>query len=226
MNKRSPITQIDIILFNKPCNVLCQFTDTQNRPNLSNYIRTPNFYACGRLDRDSEGLLILSNDGKFQHLISDPLHKLKKTYWVQVDGEPDTSALQKLRRGITLKDGPTRPCSIHSISEPQIPARIPAIRFRKNKPTSWLEITLTQGRNRQVRRMTAAIGFPTLRLIRHRIGPWDITDIASGELRSIKVELESLPMDWQRYMRNFSSVRRRQSNRDVTTRQTNCRARN
>ena len=174
-----------IILFNKPFNVLSQFTDAGTvgsaRKTLSEFIDVPGVYAAGRLDKDSEGLLVLTDDGRLQHRISDPKHKTEKTYWVQVEGEPTDEVLEKLRRGIKLKDGMTAPADVHQIEEPaNLWPRDPPVRFRKTVPDSWLEITISEGRNRQVRRMTAAIGHPTLRLIRYRVGTWTIDGIANG----------------------------------------------
>lgn len=177
-----------IILFNKPFNVLSQFTDAgtvgSTRKTLSAFIDVPGVYAAGRLDKDSEGLLVLTDDGRLQHRISDPKHKTAKTYWVQVEGVPDDSALKALREGVKLKDGMTAPADIRQIDEPaDLWPRDPPVRFRKTVADSWLEITITEGRNRQVRRMTAAAGYPTLRLIRCRIGSWSIDGIANGEWR-------------------------------------------
>ena len=154
-----------IVLFNKPFNILCQFTDKEGRKNLSDFIPIKNIYAAGRLDYDSEGLVVLTDDGKLQNKISDPEHKLEKIYWVQVEGIPNQIALNKVRKGIQLKDGLTKPAKIKLIGEPKIWDRIPPIRDRKNIPTSWLELKIIEGKNRQVRRMTAAIGHPTLRLM-------------------------------------------------------------
>lgn len=175
-----------ILLFNKPFNVLCQFTDEpqyQNqRQTLADYIDQPGFYAAGRLDRDSEGLLLLTDDGKLQHKISDPKHKLAKTYLVQVEGKLTSNALQQLKNGVQLKDGTTRPAKARTLPEPKwLWLRNPPIRERKNIPTSWLELTITEGKNRQVRRMTAAVGFPTLRLIRTRIGDYQLNNLKPGE---------------------------------------------
>lgn len=172
-----------LILFNKPFNVLCQFTDKEGRKNLSHFIPVKNIYAAGRLDYDSEGLVLLTDDGKLQQKISDPEYKMPKCYWVQIEGIPDSDALDKLRKGILLKDGLTKPAEVRLIDEPEIWCRIPPIRTRKNIPTSWIELTITEGRNRQVRRMTAAIGYPTLRLIRYSISHWNIEGISSGSYK-------------------------------------------
>ncbi len=177
-----------IILFNKPFGVLCQFTDAGNagspRPTLSNFIEVPGVYAAGRLDRDSEGLLVLTDDGKLQHRISDPKHQTPKSYWAQVEGVPSEDSLQALRTGVMLKDGKTAPANVRPIPEPEnLWPRDPPVRFRKSVPDTWLEIVITEGRNRQVRRMTAAVGHPTLRLIRNRIGNWKLDDLASGKWR-------------------------------------------
>lgn len=176
-----------IVLFNKPYDVLCQFTDSHGRKTLSDYIILKHIYAAGRLDRDSEGLVLLTDDGQLQHHISAPKYKLPKCYWVQIEGIMDEAALQTLREGVHLNDGKTRPAHAHIIQEPDnLWPRDPPIRYRKTIPTSWLEITLTEGRNRQVRRMTAAVGYPTLRLIRHRIGGWRLGSLAPGEWLIVK----------------------------------------
>ena len=171
-----------LIRFNKPFQVLCQFTDAQGRETLADYIQQPNVYAAGRLDRDSEGLLLLTDDGKLQHRISHPNNKLPKTYYVQVDGAPDVQAIRALQQGVTLKDGKTRPCQVEHITEPDwLWPRNPPVRFRKAIPTTWLAVTITEGRNRQVRRMTAAVNHPTLRLIRYAIGNITLDTLAPGE---------------------------------------------
>jgi 23S rRNA pseudouridine2457 synthase len=175
-----------LILFNKPFNVLCQFTDKEGRKNLSDFIPFKNVYAAGRLDYDSEGLVVLTDDGKLQNQISDPNHKMLKTYWVQVENIPNESDLNKLRAGIKLKDGITKPAKVKLINQPKLRERVPPIRQRKNIPTSWIELKITEGRNRQVRRMTAAIGYPTLRLIRYSIGNWNLKDLKSGEFKILK----------------------------------------
>ncbi|MBI1174585.1 MAG: pseudouridine synthase [Sideroxydans sp.] len=177
-----------ILLFNKPYGVICQFSRDGLHPTLADYIALPAFYPAGRLDTDSEGLLLLTDDGKLQHRITDPRHKLPKTYWVQVEGVPDEAALQQLRQGVMLKDGMTRPAEARLMGEPaQLWPRDPPIRVRKAIPDSWLELTIHEGRNRQVRRMTAAVGHPTLRLIRCRIGEWALAGLACGEWREERV---------------------------------------
>lgn len=175
-----------LILFNKPYGVLCQFTGEAGDATLADYIPVKDVYAAGRLDKDSEGLLILTDDGKLQDRIASPRHKLPKTYWAQVEGLPDGRALQQLREGVMLNDGLTRPAKIERIEEPaMVWPRVPPIRIRNRIPTSWLSITLTEGRNRQVRRMTAATGFPTLRLIRYAIGEWTLDNLPSGEWKEL-----------------------------------------
>ena len=175
-----------LILFNKPYGVLPQFTDEgagPARPTLADYIEVPGVYAAGRLDRDSEGLLLLTGDGRLQARIADPRFKMAKTYLVQVEGEPDAAALEALRRGVRLKDGATRPAEAERIEPPSLWPRDPPVRFRKSVPDSWLRLTIREGRNRQVRRMTAAVGFPTLRLVRWSIGEWSVEGLGPGEWR-------------------------------------------
>lgn len=177
-----------LILFNKPFGVLSQFTDSGNgdtpRQTLSDYIDVPAVYPAGRLDRDSEGLLLLTDDGRLQAQIADPKFKTPKTYLVQVEGEPDEAALDSLRRGVRLKDGMTRPAQAERIAEPDLWPRDPPVRFRKTVADCWISVTIREGRNRQVRRMTAAIGHPTLRLVRWSIGEWNLSGIAQGSWRS------------------------------------------
>ncbi len=165
--------------------VLCQFTDTVGRATLADFIPIQGVYAAGRLDYDSEGLVILTNSGKLQHDISDPEKKLPKTYWVQVEGSPTHESLMALEKGLLLKDGPTGPASARIIPEPSLWPRNPPIRYRESIPTTWLEIRLTEGRKRQVRRMTAAIGFPTLRLLRVAIGIWKLGTLRPGEWKPV-----------------------------------------
>lgn len=190
-----------LILFNKPFNVLTQFTDQQNRPTLADYITIKGIYPAGRLDRDSEGLLLLTDDGTLQHRIAHPRHKLEKSYWAQVEGIPDESALQQLREGVQLKDGVTAPARVRLIEEPDIWPRDPPIRYRATIPTQWLELTISEGRNRQVRRMTAAVGHPTLRLIRHAIGPLTLEGLQPGEWRELDPSAISAIVPLQREQR-------------------------
>lgn len=171
----------NLLIFNKPFQVLSQFSDNEGRDTLAKYITTPGVFPAGRLDYDSEGLLLLTDDGRLQHQISHPERKMKKRYWAQVEGDIGDEDLSPIRAGIELNDGPCKPCQAQIIQEPAIWPRNPPIRERQNIPTSWIELTLQEGRNRQVRRMTAAIGFPTLRLIRASIGDWSIENINPGE---------------------------------------------
>jgi 23S rRNA pseudouridine2457 synthase len=176
-----------LILFNKPYGVLTQFTDRGSetkRATLSDFIDAPGVYPAGRLDRDSEGLLLLTDDGRLQARIADPRFKLAKTYLVQVEGVPDDAALEQLRRGVMLNDGPTRPAEAEMIEEPALWPRDPPVRFRKSVPDRWIRLTIREGRNRQVRRMTAAVGLPTLRLVRRQVGEWTLGDLRPGEWRA------------------------------------------
>tara|TARA_B110000879_G_scaffold9200_1_gene11826 strand:+ start:1773 stop:2375 length:603 start_codon:yes stop_codon:yes gene_type:complete len=179
-----------LILFNKPFNVVCQFSTHEKHPTLKNFIDVPNVYAAGRLDTDSEGLLILTDDGALQHRLSHPKHKEIKIYWVQVEGSPSDSDLKPLLTGVSLVDFVTQPAQVRIINAPKnLWPRIPPIRERKAIPTTWLEIKIEEGKNRQVRRMTAKVGFPTLRLIRYAIGSYSIDDIAVGEYQKLKSEI-------------------------------------
>lgn len=176
------------ILLNKPFDVLSQFTDAKSptkRRTLSDFVDVPKVYPAGRLDRDSEGLLVLTDDGKLQAQISNPKNKMRKTYLVQVEGAPTDADLQPLRDGVTLKDGPTKPARVRLIAPPDLWNRKPPVRVRKTIPDHWIEVTISEGRNRQVRRMTAHIGFPTLRLVRWSVGAWDIKDLSLGKWRDV-----------------------------------------
>jgi 23S rRNA pseudouridine2457 synthase len=181
----SGVTQL--ILFNKPYGVLSQFTDRgaeTARATLSAFIDLPGVYPAGRLDRDSEGLLLLTDDGRLQARIADPKFKLPKTYLVQIEGDPDEGALDRLRAGVRLNDGPTRPAMVERIDDPALWPRDPPIRYRASVPDRWLKLVIREGRNRQVRRMTAAVGHPTLRLVRWSIGDWSVADVPPGEWRA------------------------------------------
>jgi 23S rRNA pseudouridine2457 synthase len=184
------LSMSQLVLFNKPYGVLSQFTDSDGRPTLKQFFNHEHIYPAGRLDFDSEGLLLLTDDGKLQHRISDPRFKQPKTYHVQVDGSITPEAIDQLQRGILLKDGPTQPAKARIIDEPAgLWPRHPPIRYRAAIPTSWLELTITEGRNRQVRRMTAAVGFPTLRLIRIQIGDWKLDELQPGEWRAVTAQM-------------------------------------
>lgn len=184
-----------LILFNKPFGVLCQFTDAGNaagageapRPTLSQYIGMPGVYPAGRLDLDSEGLLLLTDDGRLQSRIADPKYKLAKTYLVQVEGEVADESLAALRRGLRLKDGLTLPAEADRVADPELWPRDPPVRFRKTVPDCWIKLTIREGRNRQVRRMTAAVGHPTLRLVRWAIGDWTLDGLEQGTWRELSV---------------------------------------
>lgn len=198
------IDMAKLVLFNKPFQVLCQFSQPEgsDKKTLSAYLDIPDVYAAGRLDYDSEGLLLLTDNGPLQHQIAHPKNKESKTYWVQVEGIPDGEAIQALQAGVILKDGPTLPAKVKIISTPNIWERNPPIRERTNIPTSWLEIELKEGRNRQVRRMTAAVGHPTLRLIRARIGKWSLDQLQPGEFKLEEVESPVKPQSAQKEQSN------------------------
>lgn len=176
-----------LILFNKPFDVLSQFTDTAGRRTLIDFITRPNVYPAGRLDRDSEGLLLLTDHGPLAHRLTAPKKQTWKTYWVQVEGVPDAAALRRLRAGVELKDGRTRPAQARLLEPPALWPRHPPVRFRAQIPTHWLELRICEGRNRQIRRMTAAVGYPTLRLVRVAVGDWTLDDLAPGAWRSVTV---------------------------------------
>jgi 23S rRNA pseudouridine2457 synthase len=179
-----------VVLLNKPYGVLCQFSSDGTRLTLRDFVPQRNVYPAGRLDADSEGLVVLTGDGSLQHRIADPRHKLAKTYWVQVEGIPTPDALERLRVGVLLRDYRARPAQVRHAEPPGwLWPRVPPIRFRREIPTSWLELRLTEGRNRQVRRMTAAVGLPTLRLIRFQVGPWTVEGLAPGAWRTASSEL-------------------------------------
>ena len=184
-----------IILLNKPYGVLCQFRPVEGRQTLKDYIAEPAVYPAGRLDADSEGLLALTGDGALHNRISSPQHKLEKSYYVQVEGVATTTAIEHLRRGVALRDYVSKPARVEQVEPPDwLWPRQPPVRFRKNVPTSWLRISISEGKNRQVRHMTAAVGFPTLRLIRYAIGDWTISNLGPGQSRSIEYDLQTEPV--------------------------------
>ncbi|WP_338721235.1 pseudouridine synthase [Devosia sp. XK-2] len=180
------VSMARLILFNKPFGVLSQFTGGGPGETLADFVKVPGVYPAGRLDKDSEGLLLLTDDGKLQAQISAPRYNKEKTYLVQVEGVPTEAALVQLREGVVLKDGPARPAKAKLIDPPELWERDPPVRFRRSVPDSWMALTITEGRNRQVRRMTAAVGFPTLRLVRWRIADWTLEGIAPGQWREVR----------------------------------------
>jgi|SRR5690606_13512685 len=182
-----------LILFNKPFRVMSQFSPSDDKLTLAQFIDIPGVYPAGRLDYDSEGLLLLTDDGALQHRIAHPDHKLPKTYWAQVEGAPDTDAVARLQQGVQLNDGPTQPAIVKVIDEPDLWQRDPPIRVRQAIPTHWLAITISEGRNRQVRRMTAAVGLPTLRLVRVAIGSWQLGDLQPGVWRRELIDVPPSP---------------------------------
>ncbi|MGO2134268.1 pseudouridine synthase [Marinobacter sp.] len=209
----------ELILFNKPFQVLSQFTDEPTsagqkpRSTLADWVGIPGIYPAGRLDYDSEGLLLLTSDGPLQHRIASPALKMAKTYWVQVEGSVSVSAIEALCAGVALKDGRTRPAKARKMEEPKLWPRVPPVRRRDTVPTSWLELTITEGRNRQVRRMTAAVGFPTLRLIRYRIGDWSLEGLEPGTYRKTSINLPATPQPGKRPTRARSAKTPRRTQR-------------
>jgi 23S rRNA pseudouridine2457 synthase len=182
-----------LVLFNKPYGVLSQFTDDAGRPVLADYLQLPGMRPVGRLDRDSEGLLLLTDHGGLLHRLADPRHKVWKCYWAQLEGVPDEAALEQLRQGVMLNDGPTLPAQARQLDPPALWPREPPIRYRAAIPTQWIELLIREGRNRQVRRMTAAVGHPTLRLVRAAVGPWALEGLAPGQWRE-----GAVPAEWLR----------------------------
>lgn len=203
----------NLILFNKPFRVLSQFSQEGEKTTLADFIQVPEFYPAGRLDFDSEGLLLLTNQGALQHIIASPDFKLPKTYWVQVEGDISEEAIEQLIQGVELKDGLTKPAQAKRIEEPNIWKRTPPVRHRENIPTSWLSLQIREGKNRQVRRMTAAVGFPTLRLIRYAIGPYTLDNTQVGHWNYIEptddLSKEVMHFEEQRKRKTASSNRRR-----------------
>ncbi len=199
-----------LILFNKPFGVLTQFTDQEGRQTLADFIPLKGVYAAGRLDRDSEGLLVLTDDGPLQHRIAHPKHKLAKIYWVQVEGRPTEDALALLRQGVMLKDGLTAPAQAKIIPSPHVWNRQPPIRQRAHIPTTWIELIIKEGKNRQVRRMTAAVGYPTLRLIRYAVGNWTLDGLSSGQWRVLDNK-ENSSRDGQTSRRAKTKIKTRRS---------------
>lgn len=202
-----------LILFNKPFRVLSQFSAEGEKSTLADYIDAADFYPAGRLDFDSEGLLLLTNQGALQHIIASPDFKLPKTYWVQVEGNITDTALEQLQQGVTLKDGLTKPAQAERMDEPSVWPREPAVRYRENIPTSWLSLQIREGKNRQVRRMTAAVGFPTLRLIRYAIGPYNLDNTPVGKWHYISpsehLQNEVMQFEAHRKSKSPPSHRRR-----------------
>ncbi|GAB4265700.1 MAG: 23S rRNA pseudouridine(2457) synthase RluE [Pararhodobacter sp.] len=191
---RAPKGPTRLVAFNKPMNVLSQFTDDGHWPGLKRFLDLPGLYPAGRLDRDSEGLLLLTNDGVLQARITDPKDKMPKTYLAQVEGIPDADALEALRSGVTLNDGPTKPARVREVPEPGwLWPRDPPVRYRETVPDAWLELTLTEGRNRQVRRMCAHVGLPVLRLVRWSIGPYTVANLAPGQWREVRPWSAAMP---------------------------------
>ena len=187
-----------LILLNKPFQVLSQFSDSEGRATLAELLSAPGYRVAGRLDYDSEGLLLLTDDGRLQQRIANPRHKLWKTYWVQVEGDITDQAIGRLSAGLELKDGPTLPARARPLSPPSLWPREPPVRSRKTVTDSWLELAIREGRNRQVRRMTAAVGFPTLRLVRVRVGDWSLDGLASGQHRSLEINMPQTPRTGRR----------------------------